>query len=100
MPTSGFSRVAKVRELDVIMALAGRDLLKFFCDPGRMVAAVIFPFAMIFLFGGTLQPNLGKASAFNFIGFTFTCFLRLSLFPSPPHCFPSPIAHPQNPLTH
>ena len=54
--------MAKVRELNVVMALAGRDLLKFFRDPGRMVAAVIFPFAMIFLLGGTLQLNLGKAA--------------------------------------
>ncbi len=59
-----------MRELNVVMALAGRDLLKFFRDPGRMVAAVIFPFAMIFLLGGTLQLNLGKAAGFNFIGFT------------------------------
>src|SRR5260370_36815121 len=71
-----------MRELNVVIALAGRDLLKFFRDPGRMVAAVIFPFAMIFLLGGTLQLNLGKAAGFNFIGFTFTGFLGLTLFQS------------------
>src|SRR5713226_7913151 len=71
-----------MRELNVVMALAGRDLLKFFRDPGRMVAAVIFPFAMIFLLGGTLQLNLGKAAGFNFIGFTFTGFLGMTLFQS------------------
>jgi ABC-2 type transport system permease protein len=47
-----------------------------------MVAAVIFPFAMIFLLGGTLQLNLGKAAGFNFIGFTFTGFLGMTLFQS------------------
>src|SRR5713226_9287616 len=71
-----------MRELNVVMALAGRDLLKFFRDPGRTVAAVIFPFAMIFLLGGTLQLNLGKAAGFNFIGFTFTGFLGMTLFQS------------------
>src|SRR5260370_1517948 len=71
-----------IRELNVVMALAGRDLLKFFRAPGRMVAAVIFPFAMIFLLGGTLQLNLGKAAGFNFIGFTFTGFLGMTLFQS------------------
>jgi len=71
-----------MRELNVVTALAGRDLLKFFRDPGRMVAADIFPFAMIFLLGGTLQLNLGKAAGFNFIGFTFTGFLGMTLFQS------------------
>src|SRR5258708_8372885 len=47
-----------------------------------MVAAVIFPFAMIFVLGGTLQLNLGKAAGFNFIGFTFTGFLGMTLFQS------------------
>ena len=39
------------------------------------VTAVVFPFFMIFLLGGTLQLNLGPAAGFNFIGFTFTGFL-------------------------
>ena len=71
-----------MRELNVFMALAGRDVLKFVRDPGRMVAAVVFPFAMIFLLGGTLQLNLGRAVGFNFISFTFTGFLGMTLFQS------------------
>jgi ABC-2 type transport system permease protein len=69
-------------ELNAIAALAGRDLLKFFRDPGRLVAAVVFPFLMIFLLGGTLQLNLGRSAGFNFIGFTFTGFLGMTLFQS------------------
>lgn len=71
-----------MRELNVVMALAGRDLLKFFRDPGRLAAAVVFPFAMIVLLGGTLQLNLGRAVGFNFIGFAFTGFLGMTLFQS------------------
>jgi ABC-2 type transport system permease protein len=71
-----------MHELNVVIALAGRDLLKFFRDPGRMIAAAIFPFVTIFLLGGTLQLNLGKAAGFNFIGFTFTGFLGMTLFQS------------------
>lgn len=71
-----------MRELNVVMALAGRDVLKFFRDPGRLVAAVVFPLAMIFLLGGTLQLNLGRAVGFNFISFTFTGFLGMTLFQS------------------
>ena len=71
-----------MNEMNAVGAIAGRDLLKFIRDPGRLVAAVIFPFAMIFLLGGTLQLNLGNAAGFNFIGFTFTGFLGLTLFQS------------------
>ena len=71
-----------MRELNVVMALAGRDMLKFFRDPGRLIAAVVFPFAMIFLLGGTLQLNLGRSVGFNFISFTFTGFLGMTLFQS------------------
>ena len=71
-----------MHELSVVIALAGRDLLKFFRDPGRMIAAGIFPFVTIFLLGGSLQLNLGRGAGFNFIGFTFTGFLGMTLFQS------------------
>ncbi|TMC90367.1 MAG: ABC transporter permease [Chloroflexi bacterium] len=57
-------------------------MLKFLRDPGRLVAAVVFPFVMIFLLGGTLQLNLGRSTGFNFIAFTFTGFLGMTLFQS------------------
>ena len=69
-------------ELNAMAAIAGRDVLKFFRDTSRLVAAVVFPFAMIFLLGGTLQLNLGKSAGFNFIGFAFTGFLGMTLFQS------------------
>src|SRR5690348_6086205 len=69
-------------ELNVMSAIAGRDMLKFIRDPGRLVAAVVFPFTMIFLLGGTLQLNLGRSVGFNFIGFAFTGFLGMTLFQS------------------
>jgi ABC-2 type transport system permease protein len=69
-------------EINALAAIAARDLLKFIRDPGRLVAAVVFPFVMIFLLGGTLQLNLGRSVGFNFIGFTFTGFLGMTLFQS------------------
>jgi ABC-2 type transport system permease protein len=71
-----------MHELNAVMAIAGRDLTKFVRDRGRLVAAVVFPFGMIFLLGGTLQLNLGRSAGFNFIGFTFTGFLGMTLFQS------------------
>jgi len=71
-----------VNDLNAIVAIASRDLLKFLRDPGRLVGAFVFPFALMFLMGGTLQLNLGRAAGFNFIGFTFTGLLGMTLFQS------------------
>jgi ABC-2 type transport system permease protein len=68
--------------MNAVAAIAARDLLKFIRDPGRLVGALIFPFAMMFLLGGTLQLNLGRSAGFNFIAFTFTGFLGMTLFQS------------------
>ena len=54
-----------MHEMNVVGAIAGRDLLKFFRDPARMVASVVFPFFMIFLLGGTLQLNLGQSEEYQ-----------------------------------
>src|SRR5216684_4258127 len=69
-------------EMNAVTAIAGRDLLKFLRDPGRIIGAVVFPLVMITLLGGTLQLNLGRSAGFNFIAFTFTGFLGMTLFQS------------------
>src|SRR6266851_3713190 len=71
-----------MNDLNAVAAIATRDLVKFIRDPGRIVAALIFPAVTIFLLGGTLQLNLGKSAGFNFIAFTFTGFLGMTLFQS------------------
>jgi ABC-2 type transport system permease protein len=71
-----------VSELNAIAAITGRDLTKFLRDPGRMVASLVFPVFMIALLGGTLQLNLGRSAGFNFVGFTFTGILGMTLFQS------------------
>src|SRR5579859_4623991 len=71
-----------MNELNAIAAIASRDVLKFLHDRGRLIGAFVFPFLIMFLMGGTLQLNLGKAAGFNFIGFTFTGVLGLTVFQS------------------
>lgn len=71
-----------MRDLHAVAAIASRDFVKFVRDPGRLVAAVVFPLATIFLLGGTLQMNLGRSVGFNFVGFAFTGFLGMTLFQS------------------
>src|SRR5436309_15561804 len=71
-----------MNELNAIAAIAERDLFKFLRDRARLIGAFVFPFLLMFLMGGTLQLNLGRAAGFNFIGFTFTGVLGLTIFQS------------------
>jgi ABC-2 type transport system permease protein len=69
-------------EVSAIAAISARDLLKFLNDRSRLVGTFIFPFVLMSLMGGTLQLNLGRAAGFNFIGFTFTGVLGMTIFQS------------------
>src|SRR4030088_2870623 len=68
--------------MNAIAAIASRDILKFVRDRGRLIGAFVFPFLIMFLMGGTLQLNLGQAAGFNFIGFTFTGVLGMTVVQS------------------
>src|SRR5437868_12338429 len=69
-------------ELSAIAAIATRDFFKFLRDRSRLVLAVLVPFLLMFLLGSTLQLNLGRVAGFNFLGFTFTGVLGMTIFQS------------------
>lgn len=69
-------------ELSAMAAIALRDLVKFLRDRSRLVLSFLVPFLLMFLLGGTVQRNLGKAVGFNLIGFTFTGVLGMTIFQS------------------
>ena len=71
-----------MNELSVVAAIATRDLLKFLRDRTRLIGSFLFPFLLLFLLGPTAQLNLGKAAGFNYIGFTFTGVLGMTIFQS------------------
>jgi len=71
-----------VTELNSVLAIASRDVLKLLRDRSRLVFSFVFPIIFIGLMGGTLQANLGRAAGFNFIGFIFTGVLGMTLFQS------------------
>lgn len=71
-----------MNEMSAVAAIASRDLFKFLRDRTRLIGTFVFPFLLMFLMGGTLQLNLGKAAGFNFIGFTFTGVLGMTIFQS------------------
>jgi ABC-2 type transport system permease protein len=71
-----------VRELNAILTIAYRDVLKFVRDPVRIVATFVFPVVIIAALGGSLQSNLGKTLGYNFLSFTFTGIFAQTLFQS------------------
>jgi len=71
-----------MHELSASAAIATRDLVKFLRDRSRLALAVLVPFLLMFLLGSTLQRNLGRAAGFDFIGFTFTGVLGMTIFQS------------------
>lgn len=66
--------------LNAIIALAYRDLLKFLRDRPRLISTFIFPFIIIIAMGGSLQASFGEDLGFNFMTFIFTGVFAQTLF--------------------
>ncbi|MFN8632322.1 MAG: ABC transporter permease [Chloroflexota bacterium] len=69
-------------ELNPILAIAFRDLVKFLRDRGRLVGTFVFPFIFIGILGGSFQSNMSSDFGFDFIAFTFTGVFGQTLFQS------------------
>jgi ABC-2 type transport system permease protein len=69
-----------VNELNALLAIAYRDLLKFLRDRSRIVGTLIFPVVFIGALGGSLQATFGQSSQVNLLVFTFTGVLAQTLF--------------------
>lgn len=69
-------------QLNAILVLAYRDLLKFLRDRIRIVSTLVFPLIFIVALGGSLQANLGQDVGYNFLVFTFTGVFAQTLFQS------------------
>src|SRR5438552_4747392 len=72
----------RMTELGPVLAIAQRDLMKLLRDRPRLITTLFSPLLLIGVLGGTLQANLGKNIGFNFLAFTFTGVLGMTLFQS------------------
>lgn len=71
-----------MKELNAIITLAYRDLIRFLNDKPRLLISFIFPLLFIGVLGGSLQRNLGENVGYNFMTFVFTGVLGQTLFQS------------------
>ncbi|MBI5957945.1 MAG: ABC transporter permease [Chloroflexi bacterium] len=68
--------------LNTILTVAYRDLLKFLRDRPRIVASFVFPFVVILFLGESLDASIGKAMGYDFKLFVFTGVYTQTLFQS------------------
>ena len=68
--------------LNTILTVAYRDLLKFMRDRPRIISSFVFPFVMILFLGESLEASMGKAMGYDFKLFVFTGVYAQTLFQS------------------
>ena len=74
--------IGTTREINAILTIAYRDMLRFIRDPSRLVGTIILPIIFIGILGGSFASNLGKSIGYDFLTFTFTGVLAQTLFQS------------------
>lgn len=71
-----------MNNLNAVITIAYRDIIKLLKDRTRIVASLIFPVIFIGVLGTSLQQNLGGNLGYNFLTFVFIGVLGQTLFQS------------------
>lgn len=71
-----------MNEINAIITIAFRDVLKFMRDRPRIIATFVFPVIFIGALGGGLQASFGASLGFNYLAFIFTGVYAQTLFQS------------------
>ncbi|MBP9781267.1 ABC transporter permease [Candidatus Woesebacteria bacterium] len=71
-----------MHNLNAIITIAFRDIIKLLRDRTRILASLIFPIIFIGVLGTSLQQNLGENLSYNFLTFVFIGVLAQTLFQS------------------
>ena len=69
-------------ELNAILALSYRDIMKFLRDPTRIIATLLFPLILIGVLGGSFQAGFGDKIGYDFLSFVFVGVMAQTLFQS------------------
>lgn len=71
-----------MNNINAILTIALRDFTKLLRDRFRLIVSFVFPIIFIGALGISLQSNIGKFIAFNYLTFTFTGVFAQTLFQS------------------
>ena len=70
-----------MREVNAVLTIAYRDLLKLLRDPARLISGLMLPLLFVVILGGSLQGTFSSAD-FNYLDFIFTGVFAQTLFQS------------------
>ncbi len=71
-----------MNNINTILTIAFRDVIKFLRDRTRIIASLIFPILFVGVLGTSLQSSLGNASGKDLLTFTFLGVIAQTLFQS------------------
>ncbi len=71
-----------MKQLNAIMTIAHRDILKLLRDRARLVSSLVFPFVFVAILGPSFQSGFGANVGYNLAIFTFTGVYAQTLFQS------------------
>lgn len=71
-----------MKELNAVLVIGYRDLMKLLGDRSRLITGLIFPVFFVGILGGSMQANLGRAAGYNLMVFVFTGVYAQTLFQS------------------
>jgi ABC-2 type transport system permease protein len=69
-----------LREINVVITLAMREVVLFLKMPGRLIMSLIMPVMFLGMFGGQLSQNMGGSMGFDFNTFMLIGMLVQGLF--------------------
>ena len=71
-----------MNNINAILTIAYRDVMKFLRDRTRIIGSAIFPILFVGVLGTSLQSSLGQASGQDLLTFTFLGVIAQTLFQS------------------
>lgn len=68
------------KEVNALIAIAFREIMRLFKSPGGIIADMIFPMFFLGILGGGLAQNLGGALEYNFLQFVMIGMIVFNMF--------------------
>lgn len=68
------------REINALIALSAREIMRLIKSPGGMVADMLFPMFFLGIMGGSISQNLGDNIGYNFLQFVMIGMIVFNMF--------------------
>lgn len=69
-----------VREINALVAIAAREIMRFIKSPGSIIINILFPIITLGIMGGSLSQNLAGNIGYNFLQFVMIGMIVFNMF--------------------